>query len=576
VRPRLECLEDRTLPALITWTGAVSDDWNTPGNWKPNTVPGPNDDAVINAPGATITVGPTTRATVSGLDLEGGTLAVGDRLTVSQTFTWSGGTLQGPGAVDNEGYLSITGPDAKTLDGVVLDNFGIADWNGGDVEAGGGAAFDNRAVFVADTAARFEPDFHNSGLFLVDAGGSGADLGFLDNSGGVFLEGNHLHADFFVQTDGWTDLGGGTLHARHRVDVWGGELRGPGTVDADLLNAAHVSTGGGTLSVAGNYTQTAGGRLDATLGRTPADPHPLHVDGTASLGGTLALSFEGGFHSRPPATFSVLTAGSVAGRFDSVEGLPGGTQIAYAPNAVLLQQPLPPSPPRPPRSGGGGLVIGTDPAGIHDVVTDLERDAEGPTLPTAPESGPLLLALVQEINPAVVTAVPQQPAALRPENASALSGGDSTGYRAARSPAPTGSGGTQEAPPVVVQNAVDPRLLVPPDLDPPPLEGMLSAGDIAGALLTGGRPRADVLPQKGSAVASVATLLADDGAAAGGAPPRGDGGGELPRLLIDPTAPANAPPAEAPPGLRPLVILGAGALALRDRRKRAHLPLQNR
>src|SRR5579859_1600097 len=47
-----------TIPVTVTsggttetWTGAVSSDWNTPGNWSGNTVPGPGNTAII--PGAT-------------------------------------------------------------------------------------------------------------------------------------------------------------------------------------------------------------------------------------------------------------------------------------------------------------------------------------------------------------------------------------------------------------------------------------------------------------------------------------------------------------------------------------------
>ncbi|MEI7726664.1 MAG: LamG-like jellyroll fold domain-containing protein, partial [Bacteroidota bacterium] len=33
--------------SLLTWTGAISNDWNTPGNWSLNIVPGPQDDVYI-------------------------------------------------------------------------------------------------------------------------------------------------------------------------------------------------------------------------------------------------------------------------------------------------------------------------------------------------------------------------------------------------------------------------------------------------------------------------------------------------------------------------------------------------
>lgn len=43
-----------TQPGQITWTGAVNNDWDTPGNWDAGAVPGPNSNAVIDLPGAVV------------------------------------------------------------------------------------------------------------------------------------------------------------------------------------------------------------------------------------------------------------------------------------------------------------------------------------------------------------------------------------------------------------------------------------------------------------------------------------------------------------------------------------------
>src|SRR5689334_14463799 len=36
---RIEILEERSTPATLDWTGAVSTKWNNPGNWSQNQVP---------------------------------------------------------------------------------------------------------------------------------------------------------------------------------------------------------------------------------------------------------------------------------------------------------------------------------------------------------------------------------------------------------------------------------------------------------------------------------------------------------------------------------------------------------
>jgi hypothetical protein len=87
-----------------------------------------------------------------------------------------------------------------------------------------------------------------------------------------------------------------------------------------------------------------------------------------------------------------------------------------------------------------------------------------------------------------------------------------------------------------------------------------------------------VLPQQGSAVAAVPTLVADDGTpAATGADARKEDGEDLRNLMIDPVGrplpeataavlaePVSAAPAETPP----LAMAGTALLGLRGRKRR--------
>ena len=52
--PRLEALEERAVPATVTWVGG-SGDWNLATNWDAGTLPGPQDDAVIDRSGISVT-----------------------------------------------------------------------------------------------------------------------------------------------------------------------------------------------------------------------------------------------------------------------------------------------------------------------------------------------------------------------------------------------------------------------------------------------------------------------------------------------------------------------------------------
>jgi outer membrane autotransporter protein len=99
-----------------------------------------------------------------------------------------------------------------------------------------------------------------------------------------------------------------------------------------------VAPGGsiGTLTVAGNYTESASGTLSIEV--SPNAGSQLKVGGAASLAGKLALAFDPGVYT--PTAFKILTASSVSGTFSTVTGTnPTGLPQAllYDPADVTLQ-----------------------------------------------------------------------------------------------------------------------------------------------------------------------------------------------------------------------------------------------
>src|SRR5262249_19679637 len=140
VRLRLERLEDRAMPSVVTWINPASGDWAEPSNWSTGTLPSANDDVVIAVAGeitVTHSVGTDTiRSLVSqerialtggslsietpsliqnALDHSGGTLAGAGDLTVAGLLTWTGGTQSGIGRTTATGGLAIAGAADKTL-----------------------------------------------------------------------------------------------------------------------------------------------------------------------------------------------------------------------------------------------------------------------------------------------------------------------------------------------------------------------------------------------------------------------------------------------------------------------------
>jgi hypothetical protein len=117
-----------------------------------------------------------------------------------------------------------------------------------------------------------------------------------------------------------------------------GELRGHGTIQADVLNSALLAPGDGTdiLTIAGNFTQDASGVLQIEVaGMTPGTEHDqLIVQGTATLGGTLNIVALPGLFLQPGDVFNILLADLIVGTFDTII-LP-----QYGQNQPMVEVPI--------------------------------------------------------------------------------------------------------------------------------------------------------------------------------------------------------------------------------------------
>ncbi|TVM29980.1 hypothetical protein DQK91_21810, partial [Oceanidesulfovibrio marinus] len=110
----------------------------------------------------------------------------------------------------------------------------------------------------------------------------------------------------------------------------GGTLGGYGTVAGNVVNSGTVSPGGsiGTLTINGDYTQTAGGALFMELGTYTQDQ--LVVTGAANLDGALILVPEAGSLFRGGTSWTVLTAdGGINGGFRSTSILSSSPTLTF-------------------------------------------------------------------------------------------------------------------------------------------------------------------------------------------------------------------------------------------------------
>src|SRR5579884_2092323 len=102
---RLEALEDRTLPATITWINTQGGSWNVTSNWDLNRLPAAGDDVVIPALGSGVAV---THA--SGSD------------TVQSVTSGGNMVLSNSSTLKVNGNLQVSSGRALTLDRCTLAN----------------------------------------------------------------------------------------------------------------------------------------------------------------------------------------------------------------------------------------------------------------------------------------------------------------------------------------------------------------------------------------------------------------------------------------------------------------------
>ena len=247
-----------------------------------------------------------------------------DQLTISNggavlvggnAYTGSSGSGAGCSITLSGGSLIVT--NAGTT-GTLNVNYGTLTMNGGTISADS---------FVANNGASSVVNFNygtlnmktttvaNGSAFTV---GDGTDAAVLNLQGGAHNFANGL------------------------VIAANSQVCGAATINANVTNNGALGSGAsvGTLTIASNYTQNAGGALSIKLGGIGSND-VLAVSGTAQLGGTLTVTNLNGFQPALSNAFTILTAQTVSGTFAAANlpTLGGGVQwqLTYAPASVVLR-----------------------------------------------------------------------------------------------------------------------------------------------------------------------------------------------------------------------------------------------
>ena len=290
--------------------------------------------------------------TFTSLSITGGALRGTGTVTVTGTFSWTAGSMfdAGKTLLAATATGTISGGSNKGLDlNRVFENAGTLVASGGVVffnlnGAGGGAVINNLAG--ATFEAQGEVDFrhngasnsaiNNAGLFRKTGGGetllSNSAVAF-NNTGTVeVVEGTLRLEGGFSQTTVAAEMRllGGGLSAPGTLTFAAGRIVGAGTITANVTSAGMLAPSGtpvGTITISGNYTQTAAGRAEFRLAGEPASGlfDQLAITGAATFDGTLRVS---SVQPRTAEVFPLVTFASRSGIFATVEDANGGTAIA--------------------------------------------------------------------------------------------------------------------------------------------------------------------------------------------------------------------------------------------------------
>lgn len=280
--------------------------------------------AVFNLAGGTITGGSGVGAGIVTLESEATsthTFNIAADMTVSAVSGWAfiGGAgreeINLSGTLD--GLVDLgAGNDTLTLfDGAVLT--GLVDGGDGDDEL----------ILSGDTGGTFDVS-QVDGDGTPDSDDVFTGFGALVKSGAGdwTLTGTNTDALFFNVTDGTVLVNGNLPNAAFTVET-DGRLGGIGTTGS-LQNNGAVAPGNsiGTLTVNGNYVQTATGALLIEFGPT-GQSDLLDIAGTADLNGTLDLIlFDANVQGGDVFTFLIADGGFIDDSFDVIN-TPSGLDV---------------------------------------------------------------------------------------------------------------------------------------------------------------------------------------------------------------------------------------------------------
>jgi fibronectin-binding autotransporter adhesin len=335
----------------VTWTGnAGNGSWHTASNWSTHKVPGPASDVCIPtlttvdatppisvhsiqvAEGASLLIGSGSFSVATSLDnqgfitLTGTTLSAGSIALPSQgnITSYADSSITSPAFSNTAGLVDVATGTLRLADNPVQLQNGTL--SGGSWLASGVLVVPSdisqitgqgTEVSVEGAGSAVQDASGNNALTTLTAVGPGAVLGVTSltvaqdlASGGIIDAGSLTVSGTYTQESGSTTNLGASLSATSVSVQPGSALQGHGTVTGPVSNDGDVAPQG-TLTVAGNYSQTASAALTEQFGST------LDVTSNATLSGALNVTVNPKRPPQPGATYTAVTFGSANGSFTS-------------------------------------------------------------------------------------------------------------------------------------------------------------------------------------------------------------------------------------------------------------------
>jgi hypothetical protein len=270
-------------------------------------------------------------------DVSGGTLTLSGTWTNNGTFkVQNGGTLLLQNTPTNSSGTTLAGGTWQVFAGSTLRvplSSGIVTSAATILLDGAASNFYQATTGTTDALAGFATNAA-AVSFTIRNGRNFTTVDGLGNAGSVTVGSSSTLTitGAYTQTAGSTTFSSGTLTASGGINIAGGSLAGPGTINGNLSNSGTVSPASGTstgsLTVNGTYTQAASASLNIKLGGTAAGAFDqLTVSGLATLNGTLNVSLVNSFTPADGNNFQILSFGSESGDFSTRTGFQIGSGI---------------------------------------------------------------------------------------------------------------------------------------------------------------------------------------------------------------------------------------------------------